>query len=400
MKHVTQVWVGVCLAGLALGWVMGLMDTAVGGEFTTENWQRRLALRVALAGVAPLLAAALALLRADNRRPARFVPIVLITLAVLVTSRGAVLDLADGPQRAHVVVAKTQVVGAPRYTGGCRTTYRATLDDGRRLSYDSRVAGQLRPGPYQVTMLRHNNALLSVAGARGRTKPPVSPIGWLFLGLAFAVTVVAFVLARRAGRRERFVKTRLSPWHEGRSSAFTVFFALLPQTGRAPNLVPTNWFCFAPANALLDTSAGPVQLDLADAAYGVPVTVGKREHAEQQLRALGCQRAESPPAGGKPPRRSEIWQRSIPGGTPLQALSGPDKPLLITDASPEQPAGDWLPGGGRRGERRTLRAGRHSGRRIRCGQRVCISTSLGMPTRNSYLQYEGNCMSCTGFPSG
>lgn len=123
------------------------------------------------------------------------------------------------------------------------------------------------PGPYLVTMLRHNNALLSVAGVRGGTQPPVSPIAWLLLGLAIAVTVAAFALARRAGRRERFVKTRLGGlWHAGRTSAFTVYFALLPQTGRAPKLVPANWFCFRPANARLDTSTGPLQLDLADAA--------------------------------------------------------------------------------------------------------------------------------------
>jgi hypothetical protein len=111
-------------------------------------------------------------------------------------------------------------------------------------------------------------------------------------------------------------------------------------------LVPKNWSCCTPAKAHLDTEAGPLHLDLRHAAYGMPVTATRREQVEQELRELGCQRAGSPPAGTKPPRRSEVWQRSIPDGTPLQAFGqvagstlcapGPDKPLLLTDATPDE----------------------------------------------------------------
>jgi len=324
------------LVGVALGWLMG---SPVGGAFTEDNWQRRLMLRVGLAGIAPLVAAAVALRRNENRSPVRAVLIVPVTLVVMATSWGALLDLAAGPRQQRIVVAETTVTGAPRYHGGCCTTYRATLADGRRLSYDSRVSDQLPPGPYEATTLDHSGALLSVVGAPGGVQPSATLSGRLFLGLGIVGATGAFVLAWWTGRRERFVRAagaalNARAWREGRSSAFTVYFAMLPQnSGRA--LVPTNWFHYAPDQARLDTHSGPLHLDLRRAAFGMPLSAAqwRHEHVEQELRDLGCQRVYSPPAGTKPPRGSGIWRRSIPDGIPLQVFG--EASMLLTDAPRE-----------------------------------------------------------------
>jgi hypothetical protein len=338
MKHVTKIWLGVCLAGLAMGWVLG---SPVGGAFTEDNWQRRLMLRVALAGIAPLVAAALALRRSENHRPARLLLIVLVTSVVVATSYGALLDLAAGPRPQRIGVAETEVTGAPRYSGGCCTTYRATLADGRRLTYDSRIYDRLPPGPYEVTVLDHSGALLSVEGTPNRAQPPATLTGKLVLALGIAVTAGAFGLAWRAGRRERSVRAALDAhtWREGNTSAFTVYFAMRRQkTTSTTTLVPTSWFCYAPAQARLDTATGPLQLDLQSAVYGVPLTnqTWRQEHVESELHDLGCQRALSLPAGIKAPRGGDVWQRPIPEGTPLQVCG--EAPLLLTDASPEKRA--------------------------------------------------------------
>jgi hypothetical protein len=337
MKHITKIWLGVCLAGVAMGWMMG---SPIGGAFTEDNWQRRLMLRVALTGIAPLVAATFALRRNENHRPARLLLIVLVTAIVMTTSWGALLDLAAGPRAQRIVVAETQVTGAPRYSGGCCTNYRATLADGRRLTYDTRVADRLPPGPYEVMVLDHDDALLSVLGTPNRGQPPATLTGRLFLVLGIAITTGAFALAWRAGRRERFVRAALDghAWRAGRSSAFTVYFAMLPQKASgAATLVPTSWFCYAPAEARLDTVTGPLQLDLQGAAYGVPLTgqQWRQEHVESELRALGCQRASSLPTGVKPPRGGDVWQRSIPDRTALQVFARPNKPLLLTDGPAE-----------------------------------------------------------------
>ena len=338
MKHITKIWLGVCLAGVAVGWVLG---SPIGGAFTEDNWQRRLMLRVALAGIAPLVAAVLALRRNENHRPVRFVLIVLVTLVVMASSYGALVDLAEGPHQQRIVVAYTEVTGEPPYSGGCCTSYRATLFDGRRLSYDTRVSDRLPPGPYEVTTLEHNDALLSVVGVPNRAKSPIAPIGWLLLVLGIVVTTGTFVLARWAGRPQRFIRGALDgrAWRTGRTSAFTVYFAMLAQkTSRTTTLVPTNWFCYTPAKAHLDTATGPLQLDLHSAAYGVPLTgqQWRQEHVERELWDLGCQRATSLPTGTKTPRGADVWQRSIPDGTVLQVFAGaPGKLLLFTDAPPE-----------------------------------------------------------------
>jgi len=335
MKHVTKIWLSVCVAGLAMGWVLG---SPVGGAFTEDNWQRRLMLRVALAGIAPLVAAALALRRNENHRPVRLLLIVLVTLIVMTTSWGALLDLAAGPRAQRIVVAETRMTGAPRYSGGCCTNYRATLADGRRLTYDSRVADRLPPGPYEVTVLDHDDALLSVLGTPNRGQPPATLTGRLVLALGIAVTTGAFVLAWRAGRRERFVRAALDAhaWRDGHTSAFTVYFAMLRQKANGTTtLVPTSWFCYTPATARLETATGPLQLDLHDAAYGVPLTnqQWRQEQVESELRDLGYQRTRSLPAGVRPPRGGDVWQRSIPEGTPLQVFG--EAPLLLTDAPPD-----------------------------------------------------------------